>query len=60
MKKAKDWERVEKENMPKPYELTRILYEDERTQIVWWTGNGWDGLKDIRKEKIVAWKKIDT
>jgi len=38
------------------FELVKILYDDESEQVVWWTGGDWDGLKPLRKKKVIAWK----
>lgn len=45
---------------PTPYDLLKIRYEDDTTQIVWWDGNRFDGAKPLKKDKIVAWRSFPS
>lgn len=49
------WHNPEKYR-PMPFDLVELLLKDKIVQG-WWTGNGWDGLRLKKSDKVKKWKK---
>ena len=41
-----------------PYELITLILEDGTAQTGWFTGNGWDSLRQIKSEPVFWRKKL--
>ncbi len=43
--------------IPEECDLVILRMDDDRSLPGWWTGNGWDGLRIKRKDKVLYWKR---
>ena len=53
----RDWISVKSE-LPEEFDLVKILFKNERCERAWWTGNRWDGRREINDDDVIAWKRV--
>lgn len=44
--------------LPIPYDLMKLrLRGSERPKSGWWTGIRWSGLRIVKEDQVIAWKR---